>query len=162
MIVETDTSDYAIAGILSIRCTNEEIQLVAYYSWTLSAPELNYDTHNKELLAIHESFWLWCHYLEGSAEPVNIVTDHKNLKYFSTTKLLTWWQACWSEFLLQFNMVVHFRPRKLGVELCSALGWDLDFPRLSSYVSHARPVGPVHITSFRSPGNPVPTVDRLA
>ena len=27
------------------------------------------------------------------------------------------------------------------VELCSALGWDLDFPRPSSYVSCARPVG---------------------
>ena len=26
------------------------------------------------------------------------------------------------------------------VELCSALGWDLDLPRLSSYVSRARPV----------------------
>ena len=28
-----------------------------------------------------------------------------------------------------------------GVELCSALGWDLNFLRPSSYVSHARPVG---------------------
>ena len=28
-----------------------------------------------------------------------------------------------------------------AVELCSALGWDLNFPRLSSYVSRARPVG---------------------
>ena len=27
------------------------------------------------------------------------------------------------------------------VELCTALGWDLDFPRLPSYVSCARPVG---------------------
>ena len=27
-----------------------------------------------------------------------------------------------------------------GVELCSALGWDLNLPRLSSYVSCARPV----------------------
>ena len=26
------------------------------------------------------------------------------------------------------------------VELCSALGWDLNLPRLSSYVSRARPV----------------------
>ena len=31
-------------------------------------------------------------------------------------------------------------PLNAVVELCSALGWDLDFPRLSSYVSRARPV----------------------
>ena len=89
MIVETDASDYAITGIFLIHCIDEEIQLVAYYSWTLSAPELNYDTHNKELLTIHKLFQSWCHYLEGLAELVNIVTDHKNLKYFSATKLLT-------------------------------------------------------------------------
>ena len=29
----------------------------------------------------------------------------------------------------------------VDVELCSALGWDLDFLRLSSYVSCAQPVG---------------------
>ena len=116
MIVETDASDYAIAGILSICCTNKEIRPVTYYSWALLAPELNYDTHNKEFLAIHKLFWLWCHYLEGPAEPVDVVTDHKNLEYFSTTKLLTRQQAHWSEFLLQFNMVVCFRPRKLSVK----------------------------------------------
>ena len=116
MIVETDTSDYAIAGILSICCTDKEIQPVTYYSRTLSAPELNYDTHDKELLAIHELFRSWCHYLEGLAELVNVVTDHKNLKYFSTTKLLTQQQAHWLEFLLQFNMVICFHPRKLGVK----------------------------------------------
>ena len=56
IIMETDASDYAVAGILSITCTNGEIRLVAYYSQTLTAPELNYDTHNKELLAIFEAF----------------------------------------------------------------------------------------------------------
>jgi hypothetical protein len=116
MILETDASDYAIAGILSLRCSNEEIRPVAYFSRTLSAPELNYDTHDKELLAIHESFRTWRHYLEGSAALVDVVTDHKNLEYFVTTKLLTRRQARWSEFLSQFNMIVHFRPEKLGAK----------------------------------------------
>jgi len=43
IIVETDASDYAVAGILSITCADREIRPVAYYSWTLTAPELNYD-----------------------------------------------------------------------------------------------------------------------
>ena len=42
IIIETDASDYAIAGILSIRCPDEEIRPVTYYSQTLSALELNY------------------------------------------------------------------------------------------------------------------------
>jgi RNase H-like domain found in reverse transcriptase len=54
-----------------------------------TSPELNYDVRDKELLAIFEAFQRWQHYLEGSADPIDVVTDHKNLKYFSTTKLLT-------------------------------------------------------------------------
>ena len=45
-----------------------------------------------------------------------MVTDHKNLEYFSTTKLLTRQQACWSAFLSQFNFVIRFRPGKLGAK----------------------------------------------
>jgi RNase H-like domain found in reverse transcriptase len=98
IVVETDASDYAIAGILSIVCLDSELHPVAYYSRTLSAPELNYDTHDKELLAIHKAFQTWRHYLEGLSEPIDVVMDHKNLEYFSTTKLLSCHQACWSEF----------------------------------------------------------------
>ncbi|KIN97850.1 hypothetical protein M404DRAFT_78300, partial [Pisolithus tinctorius Marx 270] len=111
--VETDASDYAITSILSITCGDSQIHPVAFYSWTLTAPELNYDTHDKELLAIFEAFRTWRHYLEGSASPVDVVTDHKNLEYFSTSKVLTCRQAHWSEFLSQFNMIIRFRPGKL-------------------------------------------------
>jgi hypothetical protein len=116
IIVETDASDYAIAGILSIRCPDDEVRPVAFYSRTLSPPELNYDTHDKELLAIHEAFRSWRHYLEGSGTPVDVVTDHKNLEYFSTSKLLTRRQARWSEFLSQFHLIIRFRPGKLGAK----------------------------------------------
>ena len=111
--VETNASDYAVTGILSITCVNREIHLVAYYSWTLTALELNYNTHNKELLTIFKTFWTWHHYLEGSASPIDVIMDHKNLEYFSTSKVLSCWQAQWSEFLSQFNLVIHFHPGKL-------------------------------------------------
>ncbi|ESK88468.1 retrotransposon nucleocapsid protein [Moniliophthora roreri MCA 2997] len=45
--------------------------------------------HDKELLAIFKAFKTWCHYLEGTPNPIDIVTDHKSLEYFSTTKILT-------------------------------------------------------------------------
>jgi len=117
IIVETDASDYTVTGILSITCADGEIRLVTYYSRTLTAPELNYGTHDKELLAIFEAFWNWHHYLKGSASPIDIITDHKNLEYFSTSKILSRWQARWSEFLSQFNLVIHFCPGKLSAKL---------------------------------------------
>ena len=116
IIVETNASDYAIAGILSNICPDSEIHPVAFYLRTLTAPELNYHMHDKELLAIFEAFCLWRHYLEGSTSPVDVVTNPKNLVYFSTSKVLTRRQARWSEYLSQFNLVIRFRPSKLSTK----------------------------------------------
>src|SRR3984893_14230009 len=116
IIVETDASDYTIAAILSIEFPAGEIHPVAFHSRTLHAAELNYDTHDKELLAIFEAFTVWRHYLEGSAIPVQVFTDHKNLEYFGTTWTLTRRQARWSEFLSTFNLVIRFYPGKLGTK----------------------------------------------
>ena len=112
--VETDASDYAIASILSILGDDGDIHPVAFRSRTLGPSELNYDTHDKELLAIFDAFTQWRHYLEGSSLPVDVVTDHKNLEYFATSKTLTRRQVRWSEYLCHFNMVIRFRPGKLG------------------------------------------------
>ena len=116
IIVETDASDYAIASILSVTHPDKEIHPMAFHSRTLGPSELNYDVHDKELLAIFESFRIWRHYLEGPTLPVDVITDHKNLEYFSTTKLLTRRQARWSEYLSAFNFVLRFRPGKLGTK----------------------------------------------
>ena len=66
-----------------------ELHPIAFHSQTFSGTELNYDVHDKELWAIYEAFRRWRHYLEGPASLVDVVTDHKNLEYFATTKLLT-------------------------------------------------------------------------
>src|SRR5260370_13808739 len=76
MTVEMDASDCVIAGILSVTTEDGEIQPVAFYSHTLQSAEQNYDMHDKELLALYESFKSWCHYLEGSAKTIDIVMDH--------------------------------------------------------------------------------------
>jgi len=110
--LETDASDLALAAILSIR-TGEDIHPVAFHSQSLQAAELNYDIHNKELLAIVEAFKKWRYYLEGTATPVEVITDHKNLTYFCSSKSLTRRQARWSEYLSQFNFSIKFRPGRL-------------------------------------------------
>ena len=89
-------------------------------------PKLNYYVHNKELLTIFEAFKLWCHYLKGSPTPIDVVTDHKNLEYFSTTKLLTHCQVHWLEFLCQFNLTIHFHPGHLGTKPNTLMRrWDI-------------------------------------
>jgi len=79
---------------------------VAFFSCSLQGAEKNYNTHDKELLAIFEAFKNWQHFLEGSAEVIDMVTDHKNLEYFTSSKKLSHHQARWAEFLGQFNMKV--------------------------------------------------------
>ena len=87
--METDASDYALTAILSIINKENEVHLVAFHSYTFTVAELNYDIHDKELLVIFEAFKIWQHYLEGPVYPIDVITDHKNLEYFSTIKVLT-------------------------------------------------------------------------
>jgi RNase H-like domain found in reverse transcriptase len=93
MVVETNTSDYALAAILSIYTSDGEIHSIVFHSCSFNSAELNYDMHDKELLTIFKAFKHWHQYLKGSAIPVDVVTNHKNLEYFATTKLLTQHQA---------------------------------------------------------------------
>ena len=117
MVVKTNTSDYALAtSILSIYTSDGEIHPILFHSHSFNSAEMNYDMHDKELLTIFKAFKHWHQYLEGSAIPVDVVTDHKNLKYFATTKLLMQCQAWWSEYLSQFNMVIYFCPGRLGAK----------------------------------------------
>ena len=114
-IVETDASDYAIAAVLSqVDPADTLLHPIAFYSRSMSSAELNYDIYDKELLAIFVAFKEFRPYLEGLPNAIEVITDHKNLEYFATTKLLTRRQARWSEYLSGFNYNVKYRPGKQG------------------------------------------------
>lgn len=85
---------------------------VAFFSKKHSATECNYEIYDKELLAIIRCFEEWRPELEGSEHPIRILTDHRNLEYFTTSKLLNRRQARWSEFLSRFNFRIQYRPGK--------------------------------------------------
>ena len=59
MIVESDASDYALAAIFSIFTPDGDIHPVTFHSHSFNSAELNYDTHDKELLAIFEALKHW-------------------------------------------------------------------------------------------------------
>ena len=61
--METDASDFALEVILSQFGDGEKLQPIVFYSRKFSAAEINYIIHDKELLAIVDSFQEWRHLL---------------------------------------------------------------------------------------------------
>ena len=57
--METDTLNYALVLILSIVNKENEVHPVAFHSCNFIIVELNYNIHDKELLAIFEAFKIW-------------------------------------------------------------------------------------------------------
>ncbi|KAG0152781.1 hypothetical protein PDIDSM_2586 [Penicillium digitatum] len=99
IVLETDASDFVSAGVLSQYDDAGILHPIAFFSKKHSAAECNYEIYDKELLAIIRCFEEWRPELEGTPSPVKVITDHRNLEYFTTTKLLNRRQARWSEFL---------------------------------------------------------------
>jgi transposase InsO family protein len=129
VILETDASDYVSAGVLSQFDDNGVLHPVAFFSKKHSAPECNYEIYDKELLAIVRCFEEWRPELEGISSPIKVITDHRNLEYFMTTKLLNRRQARWSEFLSRFNFKIVYRPGKQGAKPDALTRRSEDLPK---------------------------------
>lgn len=114
-VVEVDASNWATGGVLSQRDDSGKLQPVAFFSTKHSAQEVNYDIYDKELLAVIRALEEWRPELEGTQEPFEIVTDHKNLQYFATTKELTQRHMRWSEFLSRFNFRITYKAGPANV-----------------------------------------------
>ena len=83
---------------------------VAFYRKMFSPAELNYEIHDKGMVVIVDCFKEWRHMLCGSPNRVMVYTDHRNLEYCQTTKILNRRQARWAEILSEFNFVITYRP----------------------------------------------------
>ena len=60
----------------------QEGRVIAYASRQLKGYELNYPTHDLELITIIFALKIWRHYLYG--RQFEILIDHKSLKYIFT------------------------------------------------------------------------------
>ena len=101
--------------------------------------ELNYEIYDKELLAIFEAFQQWRNYLEGSTHAVLVLSDHKNLEYFATTKQLTRRQVRWSEYLSGFNYLIRYRAGRLGTKPDALTRQDDVYPHGDNVYTLANP-----------------------
>ena len=86
--IETDASNFALTDIISQLLVNEEWHSVAFWSRKMTPSESRYETHNQKLLVIVMMFKHWCHYLKGSYQIIEILTDHNNLQEFMKVKEL--------------------------------------------------------------------------
>ena len=113
-LIECDTSDCMISEVFSQQDINDVWRPVIYFSQKMISAECNYKIYNKELLAIVQIFEKWCSELKDFKYSVQVLSDHKNLKYFKTFKLLNHWQTHWSEYLFRFDFKIVYCFSKLN------------------------------------------------
>ena len=109
--LETDCSGFALGGAL-IQEKDGVRRPVGFFSQKLNKAEINYDIHDKEMLAVVSCLKFWGPELKACG-PFTIWTDHKNLEYFMTKRQLTERQIRWYETLALFQFSLVYRP---GVE----------------------------------------------
>jgi len=130
--VEADASNYAIGGVLSMKCSDELWRPVALISKSLSNIERNYEIHNKEMLAVVRCLEMWRHFLEGTVVKFEIWTNHKNLEYFMKAQKLNRRQARWALYLSKFDFTLkHVLGSKMGKadSLSKRLDWEVGVER---------------------------------
>jgi len=108
-LVETDASDFAIAAILLQKFENGKLHPVSFISRKQSAPELNYDVFDNEMLAIVVSLRKWRYFLQGVQHKTIIYSNHQNLTYFKTAVSLNRRQARWAEELQSYDFDLFYR-----------------------------------------------------
>jgi hypothetical protein len=129
IFVEADASDLVSSGILSQKDKNGVLHPVAFMSEKFDSAECNYEIYDKELLAVVRCFETWRHELAGASFPITVITDHRNLTYFMTTKQLTQRQMRWSEFLQQFDYVFKAVSGKANRKADSLTRRSQDLPK---------------------------------
>ena len=84
-VVETDMSKWVTGAVLKQLGEDGELHPCRYISHTLTPAEQNYQIYDRELLAVLLAIQTWKYLLMGSAHPVIIHCNHKNLGFYKQT-----------------------------------------------------------------------------
>ena len=106
---ETDVSNYVTADVLLQSDEKGNLHSMTFFSSKMSLKECNYEIYDKKLLTIVKAFEEWHFKIHGTADPVTVLTDHKNLKYFIIIYKLNHHQVCWNKFLSEFNFNIIYQ-----------------------------------------------------
>ncbi len=113
-VVTTDSSGYCTGGVFYQYNDEGVLQPVAFFLKRNAPTECNYEIYDKELLTIIKCLHEQDAILQ-SIKQFKILTDHKSLEYFITTRKLTKRQVRWSEELSKYNFTIKYRPRKKNI-----------------------------------------------
>ena len=117
IVIEIDALNYVFKDILFQYDENEIFYSVAYFSKKHNSVECNYEIYDKELMIIVCTFEKRWSEFEDFIYSVEMITNHKNLEYFMSTKQLSYHQARWSEFLSRFNYHIAYHFDKIDDKL---------------------------------------------
>ena len=119
---------------------------VAFDGRKLRGAELNYPTHEKELLAIKEALVKFKHYIENNHK-TTILTDHESLRYMNSVTRPSKRLARWIDEFQGFDLDIRYRRGKEAIvpdalsrrpdylDYLAAIGVNL---RYDDYISHLK------------------------
>jgi hypothetical protein len=109
--METDASGYAYGAALSQKQDDGKFHPVGFMSKSMAPAERNYDAYNREALGIVKPLQHWRYWLQGTKEPTEIITDHKNLlSGFNDKATPSKQHLRWLEILKGYNYIVGYCP----------------------------------------------------
>lgn len=114
-VITADACGFGVGACL-MQDHGKGLQPIAFLSKKLTAAELKYENHERELLALYRTLKEWRHYLYGSQ--FTLKTDHRNLVWLMTQKHLSARQMHWLQYFQDFGGVIpieHVAGRLNGV-----------------------------------------------
>jgi hypothetical protein len=118
-VLEVDSSDYAVGGVLSQHNAANELRPVAFFSRKLQGDDgkgqVKWSIREKETYAIVLILQKFRSWVASSLVQILVKTDHESLQHWYTEDLnkamSSVGRRCrWHEFLSQFNLVVIYTP----------------------------------------------------
>src|SRR5260370_13065898 len=106
----TDATKHAYGTVLTQWALENLYHPITFFSKSMNPAKWNYGISDKEALAIVKALQHWRHWLKHTKEPVDIITNHQNLKYFKQPRQLNRRQLRWLEQLTHFNYKIGYHP----------------------------------------------------
>ena len=103
-----DASNVATGGVLEQKHKDNYWHPVAYRSSLMSKEERNYPIYDREMLGLIRALEDWRHFLEGLPEPFEVLTNHKNMEWWSAMQNLNCRQAWWTIYLSCFTFNIRY------------------------------------------------------
>jgi len=117
IMLKMNASDEAIETCINQSDDKKRLHFITYYNHKLTVVELNYEIHDKKLLAIVNSFKQWRMYLKEFKHQIQVYTDHKNLLYFMIMKVLNQRQIKWLKKLSSYNFNIQYWKKSENLKI---------------------------------------------